>query len=305
VANHSGAIHGRLTNRVVIALPTWFPIGRKGSCLNLNSGRVYFLTIMTYTFGDTEQPSRRLRRLAQIYEPETRALLASVLEFREVRDLVMAVDLGCGPGWSTQLLSAVLKPKRTIGLELSERYVAEARANHPHLEFRQHDIVHLPFPVESADLLFCRFLLTHLQSPSAALDAWAQLAAPRTILVIHETESLQACDPALSRYYELVGEMQRHYGQQLNIGAILDATFEGTPWKVRRREGIVQEKSAREMAQLHLPNLRTWCRNEYASQAFDRREIEELDLALDRIASGMLDSGVVRNLARQIVAERL
>jgi trans-aconitate 2-methyltransferase len=175
---------------------------------------------MSYTFGDSERASRRLRDLARVYEPESRALLRSVFEIRAVEEMRMAVDLGCGPGWSTQLLSETLTPGRTIGLDSSERYVTEARANHPHLEFLRHDILELPFPIESADLLFCRFLLTHLRSPASALSAWAQLAVPRAVLVIHETESLNASHPALSRYYELVGEMQRHYGQELNVGAI-------------------------------------------------------------------------------------
>jgi SAM-dependent methyltransferase len=257
---------------------------------------------MTYTFGDTELASRRLRRLAEIYEPESRALLQSVQEVRA--DFPVAVDFGCGPGWSTQLLGSVLKPGKTIGLDSSDRYVLEARANHPHLEFHQQDILQLPFPVRSADLLFCRFLLTHLPSPSSALNVWAHLAAPHAILVIHETESLQASDPSLNRYYELVGEMQRHYGQELNVGAVLDASFEGTPWRVQRSETLVLDKSAKEMAELHLPNLRTWSGNEYASRAFDQNEIAELAIALERIASGMRDAGRVRNIAREIVAER-
>jgi hypothetical protein len=188
-------------------------------------------------------------------------------------------------------------------LDSSERYVAEARANHPRLEFLHHDILDLPFPIESADLLFCRFLLTHLRSPTSALNTWAQLAAPRAVLVIHETESLNASHPALSRYYELVGEMQRHYGQELNVGAILDESFAASPWKVRLSERLLLKKPARDMAQLHLPNLRTWGGNEYA-QAFDREEIAELDRALERIASGIEDGGLVENAARQIIAER-
>ena len=257
---------------------------------------------MTYTFGDTELASRRLRRLAEIYEPESRTLLRSVREVRE--DFPIAVDLGCGPGWSTELLNSVLKPGRTIGLDSSERYVREARANHPHLEFQRHDILQLSFPVQSADLLFCRFLLTHLRSPSSALNAWAHVAAPHAILVIHETESLQASDPSLNRYYELVGEMQRHYGQELNVGAVLDASLEGTSWGVLRSQTLMLDKSAKDMAELHLPNLRTWSGNEYASQAFDQNEIAELGAALERIASGEYDAGRVKNIARQIVAER-
>ena len=64
------------------------------------------------------------------------------------------------------------------------------------------------------------------------------------------------------------------------------------------------EKPAREMAQLHLPNLRTWSRNEFAAQAFDRQELDELEEALDSIASGATEAGLVRNTGRQIVAQR-
>jgi trans-aconitate 2-methyltransferase len=87
--------------------------------------------------------------LAEVYEPESRALLQSALNFRQSELFGIAIDLGCGPGWSTQLANEVVKPKRMVGLESSERYVAEARANHPQLEFMQHDILRTPFPVEA------------------------------------------------------------------------------------------------------------------------------------------------------------
>jgi SAM-dependent methyltransferase len=260
---------------------------------------------MPYTFGDNEEASRRLRRLADLYEPETRALLALIGDASEARTPRLAVDLGCGPGWSTRLLSAVLKPGRTVGLDSSRRYVAEARANHPELEFLRHDILQIPFPVEAPDVFLCRFLLTHLPSPQGALQAWANAAAPHATLLIHETEAIESAHPALHRYYELVAGMQRHYGQELNVGAVLDAYFAHTPWRIRQSRSLVVEKPARDMAQLHLSNLRAWGRNEYALQAFDRRELDELEQALDSVASGNSEAGVVHNTARQIVAERM
>ncbi|MGD0902550.1 MAG: class I SAM-dependent methyltransferase [Terracidiphilus sp.] len=260
---------------------------------------------MPYTFGDNEEASRRLRRLADLYEPETRALLALICDSGEPRTPRLALDLGCGPGWSTRLLSAVLKPRRIVGLDSSERYVMEARANHPDLEFLRHDILQTPFPVEAPDLFLCRFLLTHLPSPQRALQAWADAAAPHATLLIHETEAIESAHPALHRYYELVAEMQKHYGQELNVGAVLDACFAHTPWRIRQSRSLVVEKPAREMAQLHLSNLRTWGRNEYALQAFDRRELDELEEALDSVASGNSQAGVVHNTARQVVAERM
>ncbi|MGA2351247.1 MAG: class I SAM-dependent methyltransferase [Terracidiphilus sp.] len=257
---------------------------------------------MSYTFGDHEEASLRLHRLADLYEPETCALLELLCDSGDAPMPQLAIDLGCGPGWSTQLLAAVLKPKRIVGFDASERYIAEARLNHPELEFMRHDILHTPFPVGAPDLLFCRFVLTHLTSPQLALQAWAQVAAPHAILLIHETEGLESSHTALHRYYELIDEMQRHYGQVLNVGTILDASFTGTDWSVEQSRSLILEKPARDMAQLHLSNLRTWGRNEYAAQAFDRRELDELEVALESIASGISEAGVVRNTARQIVA---
>ena len=61
-----------------------------------------------YTFGDNEQASLRLRRLAEIYEQETRELL----QRGGIHAPRLAVDLGCGPGWSTQLIRDVLNPDK-------------------------------------------------------------------------------------------------------------------------------------------------------------------------------------------------
>jgi ubiquinone/menaquinone biosynthesis C-methylase UbiE len=106
-----------------------------------------------------------------------------------------------------------------LALDSSERYIVEARANYPKLEFLRHDICQTPFPIEERDLFLCRFLLTHLPSPQTALLAWANVAAPLSTLLIHEKEQLDSNHPALRRYYELVEEMQRHYGQKLKCGS--------------------------------------------------------------------------------------
>jgi SAM-dependent methyltransferase len=260
---------------------------------------------MSYTFGDHEEASLRLRRLAGVYELETRELLGLFAKYGRTGTISRAVDLGCGPGWSTRLLAEVLQPQRTVGLDSSERYIAEARANHPKLGFFQHEILQAPFPVEAPEVLLCRFLLTHLPSPQRALRVWAEVAAPGATLLIHETERIESVDPALHRYYELLDEMQRHYSQVLNVGEVLEESFADSGWHVRQSRSLALEKPARAMAQLHLPNLRTWGKNEYAAQAFDRKELDELEAALDAIACGRSEAGFVQNTARQIVAEKI
>jgi trans-aconitate 2-methyltransferase len=254
-----------------------------------------------YTFGDNTRASARLRRLAEVYEPETRDLLLR----SPVKAPRLAVDLGCGPGWSTRLLQETLRPHRTVGLDASERYVLEARANHGSaLDFQVHDVTRAPFPVREVNLLLCRFLLTHLCRPEEVLATWADVAAPGAHLLVHETEHLTAEHPTLRRYYELVGELQKHYSQELNIGRQLEACFAQTRWELIENRAPVLEKSSAEMSELHLANLRTWRSDEYASRHFDPAELDRLERSLERISTGVEDGGRVLNTVRQIIARR-
>jgi trans-aconitate 2-methyltransferase len=255
-----------------------------------------------YTFGDNRQASARLRRLAELYESETRDLL----QRGGVHAPPLAIDLGCGPGWSTRLIHDVLNPGRTVGLDSSERYIEEARGNHGlTLEFQVHDVARTPFPVPAPNVLFCRFLLTHLRSIGDVLAGWANIAGPCALLFVHETESMEAEHPTLRRYYELVAQLQHHYDQTLLVGAILEASFENSGWRLVESERRILEKPADQMAEIHLANLRTWRHDEYASRFFDSSEIDSMEASMDRIVRGIESGGVVVNAARQIIAQRL
>ena len=254
-----------------------------------------------YMFGDNLRASARLRRLAEMYEPESRELLRR----SGINAPRLAVDLGCGPGWSTRLLQDALKPSRTVGLDASPVFVEEAQTRHgADLEFKVHDVVSVPFPIDTPDVMFCRFLLTHLRSLKEVLAAWAGVAAPGGLLVVHETESLEATHPALRLYYRLLEQLQRHHGQTLQVGGVLENGFAGSGWRLVESQRRHLEKPAGDMAELHLANLRTWRDDEYARRAFDSDEIAALETLLGRIASRRQDGGVVVNAARQIIAQR-
>jgi trans-aconitate 2-methyltransferase len=182
-----------------------------------------------YTFGDTDEAGARLKLLAELYESDARALL----ERSALQTPDLAVDLGCGPGWSTSLIHHVLNPKRTVGLDASARYIDDAkRLQSPALHFEVHDVARAPFPTCAPDLMFCRFLLTHLSKPAEVLSTWARVCGPNGLLLIHETETLDTDNPTLSRYYELVGQLQQHYGQTHLMGALLENCLKESGWLV-------------------------------------------------------------------------
>ena len=85
---------------------------------------------------------------------------------------------------------------------------------------------------------------------------------------------------------------------------MLTDAFSNTSWSLVRNESVVLEKSARDMAQLHLANLRIWGRNDFAMQAFDRHEMDQLENHLSAIASGSTEAGVVYNTAKRIITRR-
>jgi hypothetical protein len=100
-----------------------------------------------------------------------------------------------------------------------------------------------------------------------------------------------------------VAELQRHYGQVLEVGARLDAAFDRSAWEVVESRRLVLSNPAPLMAELHVANLRTWRLDDHARRFFDPAELDGLEETLQRIVDGLEPAGMVSNGIRQIVAE--
>src|ERR1035438_4651045 len=110
-----------------------------------------------YTFGDDGPASDRLCLVATAYESASRSfLLANALPEPEV-----ALDLGCGPAYTTELLNEVCRPTMLVGIDSSATFVAAARLRLPDVRFEVHDVSRLPLPGAPADLIYARLLLAH------------------------------------------------------------------------------------------------------------------------------------------------
>jgi SAM-dependent methyltransferase len=258
-----------------------------------------------YTFGDDEVAAQRLLLLAAAFEPSTRAWLQSLgIGCR------CAVDLGCGPGLTTALLAEVLAPAELYGIDQSERLLARARANAlassgatTRTQFLAADVTVAPLPVPPADVIYARFLLTHLSPPAQALQTWARALRPGGVLLLEEVAGLESAEPALTRYYELVAELQAHYGQTTYIGGELATPAAGSELRVRRARVAALQLPAALMARLHALNIRSWGRDEHARRAFDAAELAELARTLEQIAAGARSAPVLCRMA-QVVFER-
>ena len=254
-----------------------------------------------YTFGDTDIAAERLRRLAEVFEPSSRELLASL----GLPEGGIVLDLGCGPGYTTELLQATLKPGVVIGLEKSARLVARARERCPgDLRFVEHDVLQTPFPAPLADVVYVRFLVTHLHDPKRALRDWADTVRSGGRLVVEETAALSSADSIFQRYYRLVERMQDHYGQKLYIGAILEESYDKSRWTIEHSENKPLQLPAPAMARLHALNIRTWKEDAFVRDSGASEEADLLGSALEAVADGRREAPPVVCTLKQLVLRR-
>ena len=255
-----------------------------------------------YTFGDGDAAAQRLVLLAAAFEPSSRQWLQSLARTRPGASCECAVDLGCGPGLTTALLAQVLAPARLYGIDQSPRLLERARANVPAAtELLAHDLGSGPLPVPPADVVYARFLLTHLAAPAELLRQWLQALRPGGVLLLEETAALHSANPIMTRYYELVAELQAHYRQTTYIGRELAALAQvaGATVLSARVEPI--QLPAATMARLHALNIQTWGQDEHARSAFDRDELSQLASRLGQIADGAPSPPVTCEMAQVIL----
>jgi trans-aconitate 2-methyltransferase len=249
-----------------------------------------------YTFGDNDDAADRLALLARAFGPSSEAFLARVRDAASwaARSL-RAVDLGCGPGFTTELLHRAVLADETWGLDASERLVARARtevgAAHDRgttqgLMFAVHDVNRAPFPVASVDVFYARYLFTHVVSPHEVLEACAKAGAAGALLAIEDNCSLESADPLFTDYYRRVETMHSHYGQNMWVGERLPAIASGSSWAMHRFDRTPIELDGRVMARLHAINVRTWRNDPFAASAFDAGEIDTIARSLDEVARG-------------------
>jgi SAM-dependent methyltransferase len=256
---------------------------------------------LSYAFGDSELASARLEMVARVFEPATRALLREAGP--GAREL--GVDLGCGPGYTTALLSKVLHCRRTVGLDLSAEFIQRAgRFASDRVAFFVHDVNLVPFPVGPADLLFCRLLLTHLPDPIQVFERWATQLVPGGLLLVEEVESIATNSPALERYLEILDQMLRSQSNQLYIGSELESA--PVPGSLAKQKSRIHELPVfpTHAAAMFSMNLRTWRDHPFVREHVEERELERLERDLDALRSQAHPSvGIVWRL-RHLVYQR-
>ena len=264
------------------------------------SGRNHDMEQSHYSFGDSRLAAQRLEYLADAFAPSSRRFLQKAMPGR----VELALDLGCGLGATTALLRDVTNAPRVAGYERSQNFLALARRQHPELTFRDVDVLSPVYPDREADLIFCRFLLTHIHRPADLLKTGVQHLRCGGRLVLEETAAWSSPVPAITRYYELVQQLQEHHGQETLIGKSLETLAGGIAGT--RTTGVLEEirMPAAVMARLHAMNLGTWKADPFMLETHGLRALEDLESELQAIA-GRPDFPAGRCVMAQVCVERV
>jgi len=250
-----------------------------------------------YALRDNDAAAARLERLSAMFAPTSRRLLRRAMARPGA---ALAIDLGCGPGFTTDLVHRTLAPRRTVGLDASPSYVQRAR-DRSSLEFGVHDVTSTPFPVGAPDLVFARFLLSHLPDPREALVSWTAALSPSGgTLVCEETEWLRGHHPAVETYVALQRDFIANAGGELFVGPTLVAAAEGLP--VASDVVATLEPSGADAAAIFVLNLEAWRSDPYVAARLDPRELDALQAeirALGESAAPIADWGM-----RQLVIRK-
>jgi len=170
----------------------------------------------------------RLRLLSEVFGPSTRALLAKV----GVPAGSMCLDVGCGGGDVTLELARAAGPTgRAMGVDLDKTKLDIARREAEHqgystITFEVCDITEWE-PHGFFDIVFARFLLSHLANPGGVVSAMRRYIRPGGVIIIEDVDFrghfAEPDCPALRRYVELYTKSVQGRGADPNIGPRLPA----------------------------------------------------------------------------------
>jgi SAM-dependent methyltransferase len=193
----------------------------------------------------------RLRVIARVMSPTTEDLFDRV----GVEPTARCLDVGCGGGDVTVALARRAHDGAAVGVDVDETKIDLARAEAAdagveNVEFRLKDVMDPAPGRELFDVVYGRFLLTHLPDPAAALAKMRERLVPGGVLVVEDIDCTgHFCEPdspAFRRFVELYTRTVQSRGGDPNIGPRLpgllrDAGFHRLGLNVVQPAGISGE----------------------------------------------------------------
>ena len=155
-----------------------------------------------------------------MFVPFTEVLIARA----EPRSDDRILDVGCGTGIVSRMVSPMVGSSgRVVGLDIDQEMLAVARSLVPadggQIEWREGDVVEIPFQDEEFDLVLCQAALQFFPDKRAALLEIRRVLAPSGRVVVSVFSSIERN----SAYEVLASTLERHVSPE--VGAMRRAIF--------------------------------------------------------------------------------
>jgi ubiquinone/menaquinone biosynthesis C-methylase UbiE len=171
---------------------------------------------MKYTFGTDEAAAHRLESIARFFNPPA----VDFIREHVGGSVRSALDLGCGPGYTTAMLSSAVDCPHVYGMDVSSQFLTMAAERFPHCKFVEHDATKTPFPVR-AEVVYVRFLLSHLHDVVGLVNRWTTHLPKGARLLIDELESIETEVQVFEEYLAVNEGLIASQGASLYVGGLL------------------------------------------------------------------------------------
>lgn len=237
-----------------------------------------------YTIGSNPAERDRLRRQSDELWAHSQALL----DRAGVKPGWSALDLGCGPRGTLELLSErVGVTGRVTGLDFNAEHVAQAQElvderRLTNVDVVQGDARHTGLPSGSFDLVHARLLLVTIPDPAAVVAEMVRLARPGGWVLSDEADcSTHICHPPNAAWDRLAGtflDAFRLDGADPDLGRRLSGLFRAAGLvevTVEARADVYPIGHSRRTVRLDIvQNMRSKI---VERQLLTERELDELD----------------------------
>ena len=217
-----------------------------------------------YVIRGGEEGRARLRIIAQVLWPTTERLLVTA----GIAPGMKCLDVGCGGGDVSFAMARLVGSSGSVaGIDLDETKLQlardeAAREGLRNVDFRNSNVEILAD--ESAyDLVYSRFLLSHLRDPAAALRRMVRAAKPGGAIVVEDIDHSGVFghprSSAIERYVRLYNEVVRQRGADPEIGPRLPGLFRevGLPDpRVTLAQPVFTKGEGKRVNQITLDNIR-------------------------------------------------
>jgi SAM-dependent methyltransferase len=181
------------------------------------------LGLRQYAIRGGVEGRERLRLVSEVMGAATRVLLAEM----QIPLGAACLDIGCGGGDVTLDLARAVGPQgRVVGVDLDEIELELARG-----DAQAHGLANVVFEKQDVtawepdgmfDVVYCRFLLTHLAAPAALVSMVRRHLRPGGVFIVEDIDfrghfAEPACQ-ALVRSVELYTRVVQSRGADPNIG---------------------------------------------------------------------------------------